>query len=327
MADYVSQFTGAEIDAQILKSKQINKSAQQVNDSLQAVDNLQAGITGARVGEVFSKSSTGSLEGTGIINGDDKIFFPKDGRFPSGSIDVGPCITLSENGGFTQQRSHTLDKEYILVMYENATSGTTRPMYWERAAEEQNVIIQSVNTSTMSANVFYHTPKSDSQVNKMYMDFVNSVNNVSIEVVSLNTGKPIKYIPNENAWKTGTNGINLSTGVNNVLQSTPLSALTTYNLRFNFSKTVTVRGDGINPYIAVDRQLITKKGLMLQGEGGSGGSDTAEQIRDKLETLTGTNRLHASFIQGINEVLQNIDGGLSNSAFDGTLNGGTANGN
>lgn len=298
MADYVSQFTGPEIDAQILKSKQINKSAQQVNDSLQTVDNLQAGITSARQGEVLSKSSTGSLEGTGIINGDDKIFFPKDGRFPSGSIDVGPAITLSENGGFLQQKAHTLDKDYLVLTYENQKTGTSRPIYWERAAEEKNVVIQPDNTGTLTQAVFFHTPISNSQVNALYMDFVNSVNNVCIEVISVNTGKPIKYIPNEQAWKNNVGGLDIGTGVQNVLGDTPISALTTYNLRFNFSKTVTVRGGGGNPYMAVDRQLITQKGLLLQGEG-TGSPDTAEQVRDKLGTLVGDARLDASHIKNI----------------------------
>lgn len=326
MADYQSQFTGTQIDAGILKSTQINKTAQQVNDSLQAVDNINAGITGAKVGEMLSKSASGSLTGSGVVDEGDKLFFPKDGRFPSGSIDVGPAITLSENGGFVQQKSHTLDKDYLMMMYENAKTGTSRPMYWERAAEEKNVVIQPVNTGTMSQSVFYHTPVANSQVNALYMDFVSSISNVSIEIVSLNTGKPIKYIPNEQAWKSKTGGLDIAAGINNILSDTPISMLTTYHLRFNFSKVVTVRSGASEPYFAVDRQLITQRGVLLQGEG-TGSSDTAEQIRDKLETLTGSNRLHASFIQGINEVLGNIDGGLSNSSFDGTLNGGTANGN
>lgn len=263
MADYVSQFTGNEIDQNILKSANINKSSSEINASLSYVDNMKTALNVAKIGEVMAKSQSGNITGTGIVDTGDKIFFSKDGRFPSGSIDVGPAITLSENGGFTQQKSHTLNKEYILMMYENQTTGTLKPQYWKREAQETNVAIQPVNSLVITTSSIEYTSTNDSQVNAVYLDFVNSVNNLAIEIVSKTTGSPIKYIPNERAWIESTNGINITPGINNVLPSTPISLLTSYDLQINFSKDVVLRGSVTIPYIAVDRQLISRKDIML----------------------------------------------------------------
>lgn len=296
---YISRFTGQQIDAAIQKSKDITKTAGEINTSLEFVTNTQTALTTAQTGEIIAKNANGDLEGTGIINGDSNIFFPKDGRFPSGSIDIGPGITLSENGGFVQNTPHTLDKTYLMVDYEVNKSGTTRPVYWERAAEETNVVIQSVDTTQTTLTYFDRTPTVDSQVNALYLNFANPYDEIIVEVLSLNTGKPIKYFPNEAAWKSGKGGISVTAGVHNILEGfTPISFLNTYRVRFNFKTPVTLMGDGSQPYLAVDRQLITQKGMLLVGEG-TGSPDTAIQVRDKLSTLTGNDRLDASHIKNI----------------------------
>lgn len=304
MPDYISKFTGQEIDDYLQKSKDINKTAGQINNALDFVDKTNEKVTNAEIGEVMAKASDGSLEGTGIINEANKIFFPKDGRFPSGSIDVGPAITISENGGWVQNTSDTLGKTYLMLDYEIDKTGTKRPIYWERATEEKNVIINSANQTTMSdVSTFTHIPSANSQVNALYMNFALPVSNLRIEIVSLITNQPIKYIPNENSWKNNIGGLNLSQGINDILQNgsiTPMSLLTSYSLKFNLKADdpINIMGDGIHPYIAVDRQLITAKGVLLQGEG-TGSADSPEQIRDKLGTLIGDARLDATHIKNI----------------------------
>lgn len=284
--NYISRFTGPEIDAALQKSKDITKTAGEINTSLEFVTNTQSALTTAQTGEIIAKNANGDLEGTGIINGDDNIFFPKDGRFPSGSIDIGPGITLSENGGFVQNTPHTLDKTYLMVDYEVNKNGTTKPIYWERAAEEINVILQNVSDTQTTLSYFDRTPTVSSQVNSLYLNFANSYDNILIEIISLNTNKPIKYLPNESAWKNGTGGISVSQGLNNILEGiTPISFLDTYRVRFNFKNPVTLMGDGSTPYLSVNRQLITSKNLLVEGEGT--GINTFTGLSDTPNSYTG----------------------------------------
>lgn len=266
MADYQLNLTGTEIEEALKKVISINKTASQINASLSYLDNIIVAMNVAKIGEIMAKSASGSMTGTGIINSADKIFFPVDGRFPSSSVDIGPAITLSENGGFVQQISHTLDKKYLVAMYENSTTGTSKPQYWKREPQETNVVIQPVNSLILSVSTLEYVPTADSQLNAVYLDFVSSVSNLAIEIISKATGKPIKYIPNEKAWIDSIGGINVQPGINNVLPTTPISVLTSYDLQVNFSKPVQLRGNQSTPYIAVDRQLITRKDIMLNEE-------------------------------------------------------------
>lgn len=323
MADYISKFTGQQIDAAIQKATDIAKTATDINSNLAYTEGLKTNLNTIADNEIVSKKSDGSLQGTGIINESDKIFFPKDGRFPSASIDIGPAATISENGGWLQYTANTLGKKYILLDYENDETGSKRPIYWERAAEEKGHIVNNVDSTAMNnITTFNYIPTANSQVNALYLNFATDVSNFMAEIVSLNTGKSIKYIPNENAWKTNVGGLNLASGVRNILQNiSPISLLTAYNLKINFkaNNPINLKGDGTKPYLMVDRQLITAKPIALEEElnGGGGGSDTASQIRDKLQTLTGADRLNATAIQGIEGIYTNLDGGTLKTDVEG----------
>nr|UWG92247.1 MAG: hypothetical protein [Bacteriophage sp.] len=292
MADYISKFTGQQIDAAIQKATDIAKTATDINSNLAYTEGLKTNLNTIADNEIVSKKSDGSLQGTGILNESDKIFFPKDGRFPSGSIDIGPAATLSENGGWLQYKANTLGKDYILLDYENDETGSKRPVYWERAAEEKGHVVNNVDSTAMNnITTFNHIPTANSQVNALYLNFATDVSNFMAEIVSLNTGKPIKYIPNENAWKTNVGGLNLASGVRNILQNiSPISLLTAYNLKINFkaNNPINLKGDGTKPYLMVDRQLITAKPIALQGEGGGGtGSSTLLGLTDTPDSYTG----------------------------------------
>lgn len=284
MADYISKFTGQQIDAAIQKATDIAKTATDINSNLAYTEGLKTNLNTIADNEIVSKKSDGSLQGTGIVNEDNKIFFPKDGRFPSGSIDIGPAATLSENGGWLQYNANTLDKDYILLDYENDETGSKRPVYWERAAEEKGHVVNNVDSTAINnITTFNYIPTANSQVNALYLNFATDVSNFMAEIVSLNTGKPIKYVPNENAWKTNVGGLNLASGVRNILQNiSPISLLTAYNLKINLKANtpINLKGDGTKPYLKVDRQIITAKPIALQGEGGGGTGEITETMLD-----------------------------------------------
>lgn len=280
MADYISSYSGTEIDGAVGKAKGITKTAPEINTLLEHTETNKDNLANMENGTVPVKGADGTLAESGIVDNGKNIFFPKTGRFPSGSIDIGPAITLSENGGWVQNTSQTLGKSYLMLDYLVDKTGTTKPVYWERKAEETGVIIQSDSTKNMNINTFDHIPTTDSQVNKLYFDLTDAVQDLVIEITSLDTNEPIKYLPNEKAWQDAQKGkpyqgLDLNSGLVDVLGDTPFSALKAYHLRFTFNKFINIKGSGAKPYIKVDRQLIVAKNVLVDGDG-SGGTGVNE---------------------------------------------------
>lgn len=308
--DYISNFTGQEIDAAIQKAKDITKTAGEVNNALDNADKIVSEINVIPANEVVSHDGNGSLKGTGIIDEGNKIFFQKDARFPSGSIDVGASVTLSESAGWLRIVDQSTGDKFFALDYKNTEQGTNRPIYYEHG-QQTSITIQPDNSKTISDfKTMDYTPPELSQVNNFYLDFATAVNNLRIEVISLVTNKTIKYIPNEKVWKAQKGGLNFSTGIQNIFTGetfTPMLFETTTPLRINMvaDNQINLRGNGVMPYIRVDRQIVIPKGVLLQGEG-TGSSDSPEQIRDKLKTLTTGNKLNINDIDLMgNEILNN----------------------
>lgn len=314
MADYISAFSGTEIDAAVNKAKGITKTAPEINTILDHSETVKNNLDSMEDGEIPVKKSDGTLTESGIIDNGKNIFFPKTGRFPSGSIDVGPATTISESGGWLQYLAQTLGKQYLLLDYEITKAGTTKPIYWERKAEETDVVIQSDKSKNMNINTFDHVPTTDSQVNKIYFDFSDAASDLLIEIVSLDTNEPIKYIPDEAAWQNFQKGkpytgLNIQSGVNEILGETPFSALQAYHLRFNFNKFVNIKGSGSKPYIKVDRQLIVKKNVLVDGDGGGsgGGVDEFTELIDTPDVYTGKGGKYVAVKSG-EDGLEFVDG-------------------
>ncbi len=303
---YVSKFTGEEIDNSIQKSKDINSTAGQININMETINQINNDLLNTSDNELLAKNANGKIKGVSVYDEGNKIFFGKDGRFPSNSIDVGPSITISENGGWTQYKAQTLGNQYIYLDYKIDSNGTERPIYWKRLAEENEVAINLDDTLDMYITSIIYQPQNNSQINSVYMKFVEPVSNLIMEIISAETNEVIKYIPNEKAWKENNGGISVDIGEQEIKLTTPISVLTSYNLIINFNSPIHVKGNGSLPYLKFDRQLIEPIGVLLVGEG-TGSPDTSEQIRDKLSTLIGEDRLDATYIKNLPiEINQNI---------------------
>lgn len=363
MPDYISRFKGNEIDEAIQKARDITKTAGEINTTLEDAENIKNDINMLADNELIAKDSNGQLKGSGIKDEGDKLFFEKDVRLPSGSLDVGPSITLSEASGWLRIKDHSTNDVFFAIDSKNTLQGSQRPIYYEHGSQ-QTIIIQNDDSQILnSITSINYTPTEFCQVNALYLNFATNVNNLRIEVVSTITNKPIKYIPNEKTWKNQIGGLNLAAGLNNVFIGDTFSPMlfepsTPLKINLIADNAINLKSNGSVPYIKIDRQLITAKGILLQGEGtgspdtpeqirdklttltgenrldassikniqGGGGSDTAESIRDKLQTLTGANRLNATAIQGIEGIYTNLDGGTATSSFTNTIEGGNASG-
>lgn len=238
-------------------------------------------------------------------------------RVPPNSVHLGENIRMSENGGFVQYDTQTLSKYYLFLDYENnRDTGTKKPIYFERGAKETKFEINSVqNTSMELTTLNLQTPVFDRQTQAIYLNLVDSVSNLCFKVTI--NGKDVGYYPSKNAWDSTTPeekaknpGYTKTTGLQKFDLEPFWSTLVEYQtlLTFKADSTIRVLGDGTKPYYAVDMNRINRKPIALMEDvGGSGGADTPGQIRDKLSTLTGDNRLDAAAIKN----LPNGSGGSS----------------
>lgn len=269
MPNYISKFKGSEIDEAIGKTREINKTSEEINQTLEDVENLQQGINNVADGELLSKGLNGDLKGTGVIDQGDKIFFTKDARLPSGSIDIGPSITLSEASGWLRVVDNSTNDKYFAVDSKNTLEGSERPIYYEHSKQEE-LIVQSDDTQVLNnVSVIEYTPKLLSQVNEMYLNFESDVKNLRIEVISMITNKPIKYIPSEGTWVKGVGGLNLVAGVQNIFLGftfTPVLFEPTTPIKINLvaDNPINLKGNETLPYIKAKIQRIYPKALMLQ---------------------------------------------------------------
>lgn len=206
-----------------------------------------------------------AIVGTGDTNTPTEVDFgSKDVRCKSviteaGSVDVGPALTISERGGYQQNHSDVSGKSYIGVEYEIDDTGTQKPTYDVRGPLDVNVVKQPIDTSIMlNVTNYSFTPSGSEDVKSVRLKFSNSVTNFRMQYVSVATGNPIKYFPSENDWRKET-GVSFAAGEQVITFDTPLAEIDGVSILVNIMAdgAVDLLGDGVDPYRAVDRQVIT----------------------------------------------------------------------
>lgn len=274
------------------------------NKDLSNVD----GLSSAPEGSLLYKKN-GVLKGTPLIIDDvDKLIVsPYSLKVPPNTIDLGENISLKENGGFINFYTKASGKYYVALDYENdAATGSKKPIYYERGPLQTKVELQNVDTTTMNnvTTINLGTATSDVQVQAIYLKFVNSVNNLKAKL-TINS-KDVAYYPSKAAWDGTENGFNMVSG----LQKIPLSPF--WSTITGFNRTITLKadapinllGNGTLPYIAEDLNSITKKDVALMEDIPTTNAETGASIRDKLQNLTGNDRLSATAIKNLPASLQ-----------------------
>lgn len=211
-------------------------------------------------------ATTDAIVGTGDTNTDTEVDFgSKDVRCKSvitesASVEVGPNLTISERGGYQQNHTNAENKDFISVDYEIDDTGTQKPLYDKRDAVEVRFVSQADDSQTMLNVTSYSlTPDVNNDVIALYSKFVNPVTNFRFMVQSDLTGLPIHYYPSENDWRKGT-GVSIGVGENRAELSTPLAeeSTTPITVFAMADQSIDVLGDGVNPWRAIDRQIITQ---------------------------------------------------------------------
>lgn len=304
----------------------INTNSNDINTNKQAIAD-QGTIIGQQAIQIEARAKKDLSNVQGIADATDGSMFYKDGdefkeaplnvdksskkivsdysiEVPGSTIYIGPNVSISENGGFLENHVLASGKYYLMLDYENnKDTGTDKPIYWARGPINENtgkyIVMQPVEYKVMRdvKTVAYGYERIDMQVQRKYLNFLDPVNNFRMKV-NVN-GKDVAYFPSEAAFKGREPGINFSAGIHPIEIQPFFSSLTTYNITFTYvaDGPINLLGDGSIPWIAVDRNLITKKYVLVEGDSTSG--DTAEQMVAKLESLSGDKRLDAVAIKNL----------------------------
>lgn len=209
-----------------------------------------------------------ALKTSSLTQPSDDVMVANNLSAESGTIELGP-IEMSERGGFVATHTDTLNRDYIVSTYRvDDTTGTYQPDWFPRGPRENNQVIQSVNTETLTAtNSFTIVPSISSDVQAIYLDFAQAYTDLKVRLSSSLSGNPIKYLPNRHAWlnddPTDTEryepGIDVTVGINRIpIQAdTPLAVLTPFNVIVDVNQNIELKGDtNGNPYLATDRSPI-----------------------------------------------------------------------
>ena len=206
------------------------------------------------------------LEDSSIAEDINSVDIAKNTEVPQGSIMIGPGTTLSEFGGLTQIESNVTNNKYLTVLYQ--TEGGTispipnnRPFYFV-FDPNQDVVVQSDDTTTIS-NVTQFDITSLNFIHRMHtmtLDFNSAVTNFRARVTNLANSKIIKYFPSKAVWDSGTGGVSISSGKQEVYplsqeNATPiiLPASTNFRIEISADGNIDLQGDSSdNPYVSVN---------------------------------------------------------------------------
>lgn len=326
--DNLPSIDGIKADVANLKTE-VNQAKTDITANTQALttkaskDLSNVGTFAAAPEGSLLYKKDGQLKSTPIIIDDtDKIIdSPYSLKVPANTIDLGDNISLKENGGFINFYTKASGKYYVALDYENdATAGSKKPIYYERGPLQTKVELQNVDTTTMNnvTTINLGTATSDVQVQAIYLKLVNSVNNFKAKL-TINS-KDVAYYPSKAAWDGTENGLNLVSGLQRIPLSPFWSTITGFNRTFTIKADgpINLLGNGTLPYIAEDLNPITKKDIALMDDIPSVNTETGASIRDKLENLTGNDRLSATAIKNLPNQTVKVTGEQGTPEYDAT---------
>lgn len=148
----------------------------------------------------------------------DEYTIAKTLNVPQGSLMIGTLAKLSEGGGFLITRNPIFTDEYFaLIDSRTQPTGSKIPRYLKLGAEA-TFDIQLVDTTIITTNplTFSVTSIEDAQFNDVVFKANGAMTNTRIRIVDNATGIVIKFLPNQLAWDTGTNGIDFISGLNTI---------------------------------------------------------------------------------------------------------------
>jgi hypothetical protein len=287
---------------------------QNLNDKADKdLSNIPA-VTGSPEGSILYVKD-GTLKHFGMTVDDDKkqINSPYSIEVPPNTLHIGKNVSISENGGFVQNHTESLGKDYLFLDYENdPNTGTKKPIYYKRGAKVIQHPLQNIATTPMTLTTYnIGQTQFDHQTQAFYLNLVDAVTNLCLKVTV--NGKDIAFYPDELAWnattpeeKVASPGYNKIAGLRKMPIKPFWSSLTEYQIVLTFKADAPIRvmGDGVKPYFAIDENPITRLEMATMDDvAAGGGSDTAKDIRDKLAGLSGDERLGIKSLKDVEDTI------------------------
>ena len=148
---------------------------------------------------------------------DGNIFLEGTPRTESTSIEIGPGAKISSLNSFLAVTNDQIpDTQFVFIdARQGRDRASERPRQFVLLGGEAPIVVESSTAGTLTANplIFDYRVTTDSQTNAVQVLVSIAMTNVRAKV-SYGEGaqSDIRFLPNEQAWITGTGGLNWSTG-------------------------------------------------------------------------------------------------------------------
>jgi len=257
-----------------------------------------ASLVDVPVGQLPFKRLDGTFGGSRMrVLDDGSLLAPPGFGVESGSVKFGDVLLLSEAAGFLQVNNMVNNRPYtVLDYYTPRDAASSVPSAFMADAQAFQFVAQPVDTSSLSTNplVFDYTIQNTSRTYSLFMRTFAAMHNVRIKITQVSNNVALKYVPTKEAWETGVGGLTWTVGDNTFdFNDTPLILRTGQAVRFEIeADVVALKGDsnGVAYFGGLDQLGTFQDVVMLRDY-------TPANIRDKLTSLTGTNRLSMSAIK------------------------------
>ncbi|WYN05085.1 minor tail protein [Pseudomonas phage UNO-G1W1] len=275
---------------------------------LQGLPGEVASLTNVPVGELPYKTLDGTFAGSRMrVLDDGSLLAPPGFGVESGSVKFGDVLLLSEAAGFLSISNLINDRQYtILDYYTPRTAASSVPTAFMGTDAAFSFVAQSDDTVNLTTEplLFDYTIQNTSRTYSLFMRAFAAMSNVRIKITQISNGVALKYIPSKEAWETEVGGLEWVIGDNNFdFGDTPLIFSTGQNIRFEIrATTMALKGNASGiPYFGGSDQLGEFRDVLMADQ------YTATDVRDKLTSLTGTNRLPMSAVKdGVTSVAGRI---------------------
>lgn len=269
-----------------------------------------ASLDGVPINEIPYKTAEGTFAGSNLrVLEDGRLLAPPGFGVESGSISFGDVLTLSEASGFLAINNHLNNKQYTVVDYptpRNNPSGKAN--MFKLTSAELVFPAQPIDTTTLTANPLVtpnYTVANTARTNGVTIRAGAAMTNVRFIVRKMSNGVISKYLPSKTAWEEGQGGLSFDIGDNFVdFEDTPLVFNAGDVIQFEFRATaINLKGNASGmPYFTATLQ----PGVFLDFIDSE--TYTPEDIRDRLSSLTTTERLSGTALKENVSSVNGLDG-------------------
>ena len=269
------------------------------NQSFQALQGLPgdaASLASVTVGHVPFKDTDNTFGDSGMqVLGDGTVLAPRGFGVESASIDFGDITRVSEANSFLRITNSQFPATAfdLIDARQRPTGVSSRPRQFFLTEAENEVVLQSVDTETITTNplTFNYTATLNAQTNSFGFRTGSAMTNVRMKVSYVAAPQEVvKYIPDKASWLEGAGGVDLPIGPGSVdLEDSPLRAFQgdQYSIEVRADNIAFLGNTGGIPYISANLQRGEFRELSYTTDVNDGGTTTASQVSVADTDLTG----------------------------------------